>query len=101
MNTTINHIRKEVMARAWRALRGQRGAKATPKTHPKAWRNALINAWHYAKQALYIQVVALARDIARKAHAKAKTAFDSRQMAAPKRAWTSWKDIRAMQSFGY
>ena len=100
-NTAATTIRKDVMTRAWRVLRGQRGAKATPRSHPKSWRNALINAWHYAKQARYIQAVALVRDIADKAHAKAKAAFDRRQMTAPKRAWTSWKDIRVMQSFGH
>ena len=97
--TAANTFRSEVMKRAWRSLRGLRGSKATSKSHPKTWRNALINAWQYAKQAIQIEAVTHARDIAGKAHAKAKAAFDRRH--GGRKPIRFWSEINALQSFGY
>eukprot|EP01037_Dinobryon_pediforme_P007742 gene7741-7805_t len=97
-NTTANTFRAEVMKSAWRALRGQRGCKATPKTHPKTWRNALINAWYYAKQGAHIAASIVAETARKAADAPAKAAFDRRCRNQPRRFWS---EITALQSFGY
>eukprot|EP01037_Dinobryon_pediforme_P012172 gene12170-12260_t len=96
---TVNAIRSEVMHRAWQSLRGQRGAKATPKTHPKTWRNALINAWYYAKQAAHIAASIVAEAARKAADAPAKAAFDRRHSA--RKPIRFWSEINALQSFGY
>ena len=97
--TAANTLRSEVMKRAWRSLRGLRGSKATPKSHPKSWRNALINAWYYAKQAAHIAASIVAEAARKSADAPAKAAFNRRHSA--RKPIRFWSEINALQSFGY
>lgn len=49
MTTRLYLTRSEIFAAAWRRLRVERGAKATPAQHPAYWAAILRATWRAAK----------------------------------------------------